>query len=323
MKRLLLLPILVLLNHDAFGFIGEHTLPRKLHQSLALNAFGKSKDDNLSRREAIELTVAGSGLGITYLGTRETSPQDYGLWGVLPVGTYKKKKTIRETIVPGHIWTFDQKFGILDVQVPLRMTIVKMSDGGLFVYDPVAATPECLNLVDQIVKEHGPIRHIVLGSVALEHKVYAGVFAQKFPDAQVWVQPGQYSQPVSLPTTFLGFPEGRTNTIPQSPNDAPAEWNKDFDFLTLGPFISRDGAFGETVFHHRPTKTLLVTDTTVEVSEEVPPIYDTDPSPLLYHARDTITDNVEDSPEVRKKGWRRVQLFGLFFNPSGIRVKDM
>jgi len=203
------------------------------------------------------------------------------------------------------------------------MTIVKLSDGGLFVYDAVAAAPECLELINEIVKEHGPVKHIVLGSVALEHKVYSGVLAQKFPDAQVWVQPGQYSQPVDLPTTFLGFPQGRTKTIPQSPEEAPAEWNKDFDFLTLGPFLSRDGAFGETVFHHKPTKTLLVTDTTVEVSEEVPPIYDYDPSPLLYHARDTVTDDVPDTPEIRKKGWRRVQLFGLYFNPAGIKVKDV
>lgn len=271
-------------------------------QSLALRAFSGGTDPSVSRRQAAELTFAGVGLGITFLGTRETSPQDYGLWGILPVGTYKKKKTIRETIVPGKLWTFDQKFGILDVQVPLRMTIVKLSGGGLFVYDAVAPTPECLELVNELVKEHGPIKHIVLGSVALEHKVYSGVLAQKFPDAQVWVQPGQYAQPINLPTPFLGFPPGRTKTIPQSPEEAPAEWNKDFDFATLGPFISRDGAFGETVFHHKATQTLLVTDTIVEVSDEIPKIFDYDPSPLLYHARDTVTDDVQDTPEVRKKG---------------------
>ena len=66
-----------------------------------------------------------------------------------------------------------------------------------------------------------------------------------------------------------------------------------------------------------------MTDTTVEVSEEVPAIYDYDPTPLLYHARDTVTDIVQDTPEVRKKGWRRVVLFALFFNPAGIVVKDV
>ena len=137
------------------------------------------------------------------------------------------------------------------------------------------------------------------------------------------MQKGQYSFPSNLPDSFLGFPADRTKTIPSSSADAPPEWNRDFDFQTLGPFISRDGAFGETVFHHRPTKTLLVTDTCVECSEEFPLIYDSDPAPLLYHARDTVNDDVKDTPEVRKKGWRRIVLFALFFNPAGIMVKDV
>ena len=60
----------------------------------------------------------------------------------------------------------------------------------------------------------------------------------------------------------------------------------------------------------------------MEVAEDVPEIYDTDPKPLLYHARDTVTDVVQDTPETRKKGWRRLQLFGLYFTPSAIDIKD-
>ena len=114
--------------------------------------------------------------------------------------------------------------------------------------------------------------------MAIEHKVYAGVFAQKFPRAQVWVQPGQYAFPQNLPIPFLGFPAGRTKVIPSNNNEevaavVPSDWN-DFDFRTLGPLISKDGAFGETVFFHKPTKTLLVTDTVLEVTNEVPKIFD-------------------------------------------------
>ena len=177
-------------------------------------------------------------------------------------------------------------------------------------------------MVKDLEKQHGPVKHVALGSVAIEHKVYAGVFAQKFAKAKVWLQPGQYSFPSNLPDTFLGFPPGRTFAMPQGLGDAPDEWKTDFDFLTLGPIISRDGAFGETVFYHKATKTLLCTDTVVEVAEEVPPIFEDDPKPLLYHARDTITDVLEDTPEVRAIGWRRVQLFGLFFQPGAIKIKD-
>jgi len=290
-------------------------------QATADDGASSASNPQLSRRQIGELSIAAIGLGTSFLGTRENTPQDYGLWGLLPVGPYKRKKTIMETIVPNAVWTFDQKFGILNVQVPLRMTVVKLEGGGLFVYDPIAATPELVGYVRELEKEHGPVKHVVLGSVAIEHKTYAGVFAQKFPQARVWVQPGQYSFPQDLPVPFLGFPAGRTEVIPASEAEAPADW-KDFEFRTLGPLISKDGAFGETVFFHKPTSTLLVTDTVLEVTKEVPKIFEDDPRPLLYHARTTVTEVVEDTPEVRERGWRRVVLFGLFFTPGALDIKD-
>ena len=112
---------LLLLNR-ATGFVSQQTNPRH-NGAVAFATPVEDGDPNgVSRRQAAELTFAAVGLGVSFLGTREVDPQDYGLWGILPVGTYKKKKTIRETIVQGKLWTFDQKFGILDVQVPLRMT---------------------------------------------------------------------------------------------------------------------------------------------------------------------------------------------------------
>ena len=42
-----------------------------------------------------------------------------------------------------------------------------------------------------------------------------------------------------------------------------------------------------------------------------------DPRALLYHSRDSMTEVVEDTPANRQKGWRRMVLFGLTFNPAG------
>jgi Domain of unknown function (DUF4336) len=307
--------------------------------------YGNNGNDNeqvaeVSRRQALEVGVAVAGVGGTIWGTREVAPTDYGLWGILPVGTYKTKPTIMETIVPNTIWTMDQKFGILNVQVPLRMTVIRLHNGGgLLLYNPIAATRECLDMIQQLEQDHGPVRHIVVGSVALEHKVYAGVMAQKLKDATVWLTPGQYSFPVNLPDSFLGFPTDRTKYVPTLASKAalgeatatapaaaiayPPDWPRDVEVATLGPIISRDGAFAETVVWHRPTQTLLVTDTCLQITDEVPLIYNRDPAPLLYHARDTITDVVVDTPETRQKGWRRVVLFGLYFMPSAIVIKDV
>jgi Domain of unknown function (DUF4336) len=307
------------------------TTTRRRPTATALSvSVGEGADDPsrkqqlLSRRQTLELGLAGAGLGITYVGTRERNPTDYGLWGIVPIGTYKSKPTIMETIVPDQLWTFDQKFGILNVQVPLRMTVVRLqNNAGLFVYNPIAATPQCVEFVRALEARYGPVKHIVVGSVALEHKAYAGVFAQKFKSATVWLQPGQYSVPVDLPDSFLGFPRKRTKTIPRTIADAPPDWQAELDVATLGPIISRDGAFGETVILHKPTKTLLVTDTAVQCNSDVPKIYDIDPAPLLFHARDTVTDIVQDTPLTRQKGWRRIVLFGLYFMPSAIVIKDV
>jgi hypothetical protein len=167
---------------DAFVSQNPMDPPFPVSTALVLH-LSSLPEEGISRRQLGELTIATIGLGVSFLGTREVKPTDYGLWGVLPVGTYKSKKTISKEIVAGAIWTFDQKFGILNVQVPLRMTVVRLSDGGLLVYNPVAATPECVEMLNDLVSKHGPLKHIVVGSVALEHKVYAGVLAQKFPNA--------------------------------------------------------------------------------------------------------------------------------------------
>ena len=297
----------------------------------------ETSNTGLSRRQVLELSVATTGLGISVLGTRQVDPLDYGLWGIFPVGPYRRKKTIFETIVPHQVWTLEQKFGILNVQVPLRMTVLKLSsvavDGGgdskdeLLVYNPIAVTNEMLQLLQDNILSKEPnceIKYIVVGSCALEHKVYAGVLAQKFKQATVYLQPGQYSFPVNLPTApILGFPFGRTQTIPQSKAEAPVSWQQALEWDILGPIISRDGAFGETVILHKATQTLLVTDTCVQITEQVPTIYDYDTAPLLFHARDTVTDIVQDTPETRVKGWKRIVLFGLYFTPSAISIKDV
>lgn len=347
------------------GFNSQRSLrrPQHVHAFFAIKqsskGISKSKreeyDDSsstqkLSRRQVLELSIAGIGLGGSYIATRENKPTDYGLWGILPVGTYKSKPTIVECIVPNTIWTMDQKFGILNVQVPLRMTILKLKLPSthkpnqryvkeryaaddtycLLLYNPIAPTPQCLSMIRAIeMEQQCHVRHIVLGSVALEHKVYAGVMAQKFPYADVWLTPGQYAVPLNLPAEpYLGFPTGgRTKTIPTSTTpdlNWPGNWDtNELESATLGPIISRDGAFCETVLYHRPTRTLLVTDTCLQVTDEVPAIYDTDPSPLLFHARDTVSDVVKDTPATRVKGWRRLVLFGLFFMPSAIVIKDV
>ena len=60
------------------------------------------------------------------------------------------------------------------------MSIVKLSGGGLFILNPIAATRELLDMVHELEKQHGPVKHVVLSTVAIEHKAYAAVWTSKF-----------------------------------------------------------------------------------------------------------------------------------------------
>lgn len=331
--------------HKSYNYVVKKASTEQERRSDDTIDDNDDSDSTISRNRrtiVTGLTLFSAGL----LNIRARDDSDYSLFLTLPVGPYKRKKTVFTEVVPDQIWTGEQKFGILNVQVPLRMTVVRLSNNngtsnGFLVYNPLSATREVISWVRQLERQYNtPVRHIVLGSVAAEHKVYTGVFAQSFPQAKVWLTPGQYSYPLDLPVQFLGFPIGRTFLIPLKNTTDPnasstttakakadnggiaADWMDHFHYEILGPFISKDGAYGETVLYHKATKTLLVTDTVLEVSDDVPETCKDDPKPLLYHARDTVTDIVQDTPETRLKGWRRICLFGLFFNPGAIHIKD-
>mmetsp|Transcript_31025 Transcript_31025/g.39991 ORF Transcript_31025/g.39991 Transcript_31025/m.39991 type:complete len:481 (+) Transcript_31025:73-1515(+) len=251
--------------------------------------------------------------------------KDWPFWFILPIAPYQKRDTLVEEVVKGKIWTFDQVQGILYVIVPIRMTVVKMESGGLFVYAPVAPTEEVIRELRKLEAEHGPVKHIVLPTLGLEHKVFAGPFSQKFPKAEVWYTPGQYSFPFKLPLSWLGF--GFNQKVKELPRDGQSTtpFFPEFDYRLIGPLLSKNkiGGYGEAVFFHKNTKTLLVTDVVVQVSTEIPKIIEKDPRALLFHARDNALERVEDTPAVRAKGWRHLQQFALFFQPSSLETVEL
>jgi hypothetical protein len=248
------------------------------------------------------------------------SPRDWSwpFWPLVPLYPYGKRRTLRKEVVKGTIWTFDQIQGILSVITPIRMTVVKLDEGGLLVYTPVAPTRECIRLVRELVAEHGDVKYIILPTVSgLEHKVFVGPFARRFPNAQVFVAPDQWSFPLNLPLSWLGFPLGRTIILPADSSNAP--FANQFDYAILGP-IGVGQPYEEVAFFHKLTRTLLVIDAVVSISEDPPDIIQLDPFPLLFHAKDSVFDVVEDTEANRRKGWQRISLFTFYFQPSALEV---
>ncbi len=246
-----------------------------------------------------------------------SSPKDWSwkFWQVVPLYPYGQRRTIRKEIVKDAIWTFEQLQGIFYVVVPIRMTVVKLAAGGLLVYAPVAPTPECIRLVNELVAEHGDVKYIILPTVSgIEHKVFVGPFARKFPKTHVYVSPHQWSFPFNLPLSWLGMPWGRTSILPQDPAQLP--FGEQFDYAILGSIELGLGKFAEVALFDKRSQTLLVTDTIISVPEKPPEILLIDPYPLLFHARDGADEPVVDTEVNRIRGWQRTALFLFYFRPQ-------
>lgn len=241
----------------------------------------------------------------------------WAFWPALPLYPYGTRWTLCQEVVKDRIWTFDQVQGILYVIVPVRMTVVRLDAGGLLIYAPVAPTAECLGQLQGLIDCYGPVKYIILPTVsAIEHKAPAGPFARRFPQAQVYVAPHQWSFPVNLPLSWLGLPGDRTQLLP--PRSADTPFGDEFDYEVLGPVDLNVGPFEEAVFFHRDSQTLLVTDVVMSIPAEPPAVMDLDPYPLLFHARDNAAEPLLDSPERRRKGWQRITLFSFYFRPSAL-----
>jgi len=249
----------------------------------------------------------------------------WDFWYPLPLYPYNLRRTLRSEIVKDRIWTFDQLQGIFYVTTPIRMTVVKLgADGlsngllsGLLIYAPIAPTGECLKLLEELTTIHGDVKYIILPTASgIEHKVYVAPFARCFKQAQVYVSPSQWSYPVNLPLSWLGFPRDRTHILPQDSSQSP--FYDDFDYAILESINLGLGAFEEVAFFHRRSQTLLVTDMVLAIPESPPAITQLDPYPLLFHAKDDTAYIPQDTPENRIKGWQRIALFTFYFKPDAL-----
>ena len=175
-------------------------------------------------------------------------------------------------------WALEQLLTFANVSATVRTVVVRMADGGLWVDGPQWPTGEYMRLLDEL----GPVRHVVLPCVALEHKAPMKAFCKKYPGASVWVAPGQYgpfgSCGLDIASAKMGYrvdgvlPIGdpADSTAPKPP------WADEFDYRTLYVSLPENaGPVSETAFLHKPTRTLVTTDAVVWVPDAPPPIFRT------------------------------------------------
>nr|GMD51886.1 uncharacterized protein LOC109188975 [Ipomoea batatas] len=177
----------------------------------------------------------------------------------------------------------------------------------------------------QLVKELGyPVEYIVLPTFAYEHKIFVGPFSRKFPRAQVWVAPRQWSWPLNLPLEFFGIFRAKT----LQDEDLSTPWADDIEQKVLSSPEVGIGPYVEVAFYHKRSQTLLVTDAVIFVPRSPPECISKESLlasaknglavKLLSKGKEVPEEPVVDNQMNRQKGWERMVLQILFLGPSNL-----
>nr|AUG32656.1 hypothetical protein PLO_679 [Paulinella longichromatophora] len=245
--------------------------------------------------------------------------QNWPWWFLLPLYPYERRRTLVRELIPNQLWSFEQLQGLFYVAVPIRMTVVRLSVG-LMLYSPIAPTIEVVEALTDLEKKYGPVITIVLPTASgLEHKIPLPALSRAFPGAKIWVCPGQWSFPLQLPLGWLGIAAKRTQILVKQ----GVPHNEELDWYSLGPLDLGVGRFQEICCFHKSSGALLLIDSLVGISSEPPEIFDLDPTPLLFHAREYGDELLRDSDEMRKKGWARMVLFSSYLRPEPLQVRPI
>lgn len=129
---------------------------------------------------------------------------------------------------------------------PTRMVVVRLADGGLWLWSPVEKT----GAIEHEVRALGPVRHIV--SPNKLHFLFLGEWQAAFPDAKLWGTAATIAKCHDL--QFSGA----------LADDPPAEWKGQIDqfYFTNSPFLD------EPIFFHRASRTAIIADLSQTFSDD-------------------------------------------------------
>lgn len=120
---------------------------------------------------------------------------------------------------------------------PTRMALIKLSDGGLFVWSPIALSPTLKRAVDVL----GPVRFLV--SPNRLHHLFLAEWKAAYPQARLYASPGLRKK-----RKDLAF-DGELGERPEP------EWAADIDQVAV-----RGSLITEVEFFHHASRTAIFTD---------------------------------------------------------------
>ncbi|KAF1970850.1 hypothetical protein BU23DRAFT_590963 [Bimuria novae-zelandiae CBS 107.79] len=151
-------------------------------------------------------------------------------------------------VVPRTITTLSVPFARMGrIKIGGRGTIVRLQNGSLAVFSPVALTED----VKQKVAELGEVKYIA--ALDIEHHIFLGPWHAAYPNAAVMGPEGlpekrkkQNNEPVPFAHVF-----SKSNPV----TSIDADFDREFDYEFVPAHANK-----ELVFIHKPTRTLIEAD---------------------------------------------------------------
>lgn len=146
------------------------------------------------------------------------------------------------------VWTVDGPIvrmaypGFGSLPFTSRMTVVRLRGGGLWIWSPIALSPELKTRVDAL----GPVAHLV--SPNFIHYAHLAAWKEAYPEAVAWASPGvrERAKAQKIDVRF-------DRDLGDGP---PDEWRDELDQLIFeGSRVLR-----EVEFFHRASRTLVIAD---------------------------------------------------------------
>ncbi|WP_394646820.1 DUF4336 domain-containing protein [uncultured Sphingomonas sp.] len=141
------------------------------------------------------------------------------------------------------------------LSLPIRMTVMRLPDRSLMLHSPTRFTPA----LAASLAELGVVRHLIAPNIA--HWTRLPAWQRAYPQATLWAAPG-LAERAQVQRAGLRIDRELDTT-------APVEWA---DTVDQG-LIAGAAGFTEVWFHHRPSRTLVLTDVVQHMEpERLPPI---------------------------------------------------
>lgn len=150
-----------------------------------------------------------------------------------------------------NLWTTPQPLKFFGIEIGTRMTIVRLKNGDLVLISPIHLRESDRPSLDAI----GTVKHIIAPN--LFHHLFAGQVQALYPEAKLW--------------GVEGLAEKRSDLKLDGLLNQADTFEHELDYFPFEGFEAwippRIVAANETVFFHRPSRTLIVTDTAFNFGE--------------------------------------------------------